>query len=267
MTRSGKDSDKAEPISASHPAAKVEELLESSFVEDLIVAAGHGLLNEDLALSLLKRRDLPARALEALSRNHSVMKHRKVLVQVVEHPRTPRHISLPLLRRLFAFELMRVGLEPGVAADLKMLADEALVDKLETLSLGESINLARRASATVAGALLLHKQGAVIEAALQNPRTTEASIAKSLGQPKVPAFLLSMLTKDPKWSTRRDLQIAILRRPEATDTVVAQAAAKLSRRTIFDVLGHLHLPQAREELLRTLLRQRGEMPEVEKERD
>ena len=265
MTRSGKDSGKTGPISLSRPAAKVEELLESQFIEDLIAAAGHGLLNEDLALSLLKRRDLSARVLEALARNHGVMKHRKVLVQVVEHPRTPRHISLSLLRRFFAFELMRVALEPGVAADLKMLADEALIDKLETLSLGECINLARRASAAVAGALLLHEQGAVIEAALQNPRITEASIAKSLGQSEVPALLLSMLAKHPKWSTRRDLQIAILRRPEATDAIAAEAAAKLSDRAILEVLKHVRLPQEREKFLRNLLQERPEITEAERE--
>jgi hypothetical protein len=253
MTHSGTNSKTTKPISVLRPAAKVEELVESSFVEDLIVAAGHGVLNEDLALAMLQRRDLPSRVLEALIRNHAVMKHRKVLLQVVQHPRTPRHISLPLLRRLFVFELMHVALEPAVAADLKLLAEDVLIDKLETLSFGECINLARRASPAVAGALLLHGQRQVIQAALQNPRMTEASIAKSLAKAEVSPLLLSMLVEHPKWSTRRELQLAIVRRSEATDAIVLKAASKLPKAAILEVIEHVRLPEPREQLLRTLL--------------
>lgn len=214
------------------------------------------MLNEDLALLLLQRRDLTAQVLEALVRNHAVMKHRKVLVQVVQHPRTPRHIALPMLRRLFVFELMRIALEPAVPTELKLLIEDLLIDKLETLSLGECINLARRASPGVAGALLLREQRAVIEAALQNPRMTEASIVKSLGKPEVPALLLSMLIEHPKWSLRRELQIAILHRTETTDAVVVQTAAKLPTSAILELLEQVRLPAGREELLRRLLEQR-----------
>lgn len=253
MTHSGTHLRNAKPISVARPAAKVEELVESAFVEDLVVAAGHGQLNEDLALSLLKRRDLSVAVLEALVRNHVVMKHRKVLTNVAQHPRTPRHISLPLLRRLFVFELMHVALEPAVAADLKLLAEDVLIDKLETLSLGECINLARRASAGVAGRLLLRAQPAVIEAALQNSRMTEASIVKSMGKNEVPAALLSMLAEHPKWSLRREIQIAIVRRAEATEDVVLKVVAKLPKPAIIDLVEQLNLPEGREELLRTAL--------------
>jgi hypothetical protein len=253
MSHSGAGSRSQKPISVSRPGASIEELLASPFPEDLVVGAGHGSLTEDLALSLLQRRDLSVQVLEALMRNHGVVKHRNVLVQLVQHPRTPRHISLPLLRRLFVFELMQVALEPAVAADLKLLAEGALIDKLETLSLGESINLARRCSSAVAGALLLRGQQPVIEAALQNPRTTEASILKSLSNPEVPELLLSMLMDHPKWSLRREVQIAILRRPEATGATVDQAAAKLPSKTIMELIEQARLPEGREALLRELL--------------
>jgi len=256
MTHSGTQLRNAKPISVTRPAAKVEELVESAFVEDLVVAAGHGMLNEDLALALLKRRDLSVSVLEALMRNHVVMKHRKVLVSVVQHPRTPRHIALPLLRRLFVFELMHVALEPAVAADLKLLAEEVLIDKLETLSLGECINLARRSSTGVAGRLLLKGQTAVIEAALQNSRMTEASIVKSLGKNDVPAALVSMLAEHPKWSLRREIQTAIIRRPEATEAIVLKIVAKLPKPAIVDLLEQQSLPEGREELLRTTLAER-----------
>lgn len=250
VTTFGTAPGKAQPISVSRPSASVEELIESAFVEDLVVAAGHGALSEDLALAMLRRRDLPAAAIEALTRNHLVMKHRKVLVQVAQHPRTPRHVSLPMLRRLFTFELMHLALTPSVAADVKLVADEVLMGKLETIALGERITLARQASAPVAGALLLQAERAVIEAGLQNPRITEASIVKSLAKPDVPELLLSMLTEHPKWSLRREILVAILRRPEASETTVLEIATRIPRPALYELLQQVRLPPGREELLR-----------------
>lgn len=252
MPQEGAAPGKSQPISVARPAARIEELIDSTFAEDLLVAAGHGSLNEDLALALLSRRDLPQNAIETLAKNPRAVKHRKVMLQIVQHPRTPRHVVLPMLRRLFVFELMQVALAPAVAADLKLVAEEMLIGKLETLSLGECINLARRASSRVAGALLLHSERAVVEAALQNPHTTEASVLRSLANPDVSLLLLSMLTHHPKWSLRREIQIAILRRRETTDDLVLEIAHKLPQSAMRDLIERVKLPQSREALLRKL---------------
>lgn len=243
---------KRQPISITRPAAKIEELVESEFVEDLIAAAGHGSLTEDLALALLRRRELPAVAIEALTRNRVATKDRKVLVQIVQHQRTPRHVSLPLLRRLFIFELMHVTLAPAVAADIKLVAEELIVGKIETISLGECISLARQASPTVAGALLLHSEKAVIDAALQNPRMTEACIVRALGKPEVPLRLLSMLMDHHEWSMRREIQIAVLHRPEAGEHLVRRVAARIPKSVLHHVLDQFRLPAGREALLRQI---------------
>lgn len=252
MSRVGTAPGKASPISASRPDAKPEELIESPFPEDLIAAGGHAALNEDLALTLLRRRDLPSPAIEALARNHPAMKHRKILLHIVQHHRTPRHVSLPILRRLFIFELMHLALTPAVAADIKLLAEEMLVNKLEAVSLGECISLARQSSTAVAGALLLHGERTVVEAALQNPHMTELGIVKSLGKPDVPPLLLAMLAEHAKWSLRREIQLAILRRPEASEAIVRKIASQLPKATLQQVLKQMRLPEVTKELLRNI---------------
>lgn len=243
-------------MSVAKYAVTVEELSASPFVEDLVAAAKHGSLTEDLALSILRRRDLQATVLEAIALNRSVIKQRKVLLGVVEHPHTPRHVSLPLLRRLFTFELMQLALAPSVLADVKLVAEEVLAGKLGTLSLGERITLARQASPAVAGTLLLHTEQSVIEAALQNPRMTEASIVKSLARPETPVALLTMLVKHSKWSLRREIQIGILRRPEASDALVLRVAANLPKPVIHQLLTQFKLPPSRKDLLQRVLLQR-----------
>src|SRR3954447_1826025 len=75
--------------------------------------AGHHGLSEELALTLLKRRDLPKEVLEALAKNGRVMKRREIKTEIVKHQRTPRHISLPLLKHLYSPDLMLVALTPG----------------------------------------------------------------------------------------------------------------------------------------------------------
>src|SRR6478672_4283421 len=94
------------------PETSLPEAVHSSSLEVLTAAASDPGLTEDLA-----------QVLDWLSRNGGVMKSRKVKLALVEHPRTPRHISIPMARYLFTFDLMQVALTPVVPADIKMAAE------------------------------------------------------------------------------------------------------------------------------------------------
>jgi len=244
---------KAQPLSATKPSASLPELIASTFSEDLIAAASHGALEEDHALALLRRTDLPPAALEPLARSPIAGRSRKTLIKIVEHLRTPRHVSLPLLRRLFAFELMEIAISRTVAADVKLVAEQLLIDKLETISLGERVNLARRASAGVAGALLGQHERMVVESALQNPRMTEASVVRAIATAEAPATLIAIVAEHAKWSLRREVQLAILRRPETPEEIVTRIALTLPRPVIYELLKGLRLPERKAELQRSLL--------------
>jgi len=119
--------------------------IHSHSADELKRAASDAALSEELALALLERRDLPPEVLEALSKNASALKLRRVMVALVSHPKTPRHASLPVIRHLYTFELMQLALSPAVLADIKKLAEETLVSRLEKITLGERTTLARRA--------------------------------------------------------------------------------------------------------------------------
>src|SRR5215472_4503760 len=111
---------KPQPISVERPDASIEELIASSFVEDLVFAAKHSALNEDFALAILRRRDSHSTVVEAIARNPSVINHRKVLIRVIEHQHTQRHASLPSLRLLFTFELTLSALAQACSAHIKL---------------------------------------------------------------------------------------------------------------------------------------------------
>ena len=115
-------------------------------------------LTADLALAIVKDRDLSSEVIEQITRNGAAMKSRKLRVALAAHPRTPRRIALRLIRELYTFDLMQFSLIPAVAADLKRVADELLMARLASITLGERLALARRSSAMVAAALLLDKE-------------------------------------------------------------------------------------------------------------
>jgi hypothetical protein len=182
--------------------------------------------------------------LALLGRNPSVIKSRKVLLGLAVHPRTPRHITIPLLRRLFTFDLMQVALMPTVAADVKRAAEEQLLHRLESLSLGERISLARRASGRVAAALLLDSDARVISTALDNSRLVEASVVTALMKQNVPESLFALTSDHPKWALRTDVQLALLR----SENLPLERALELAGNFSADFLRGI-VPESRREML------------------
>ncbi|MBS1849551.1 MAG: hypothetical protein JST79_01450 [Acidobacteria bacterium] len=215
-----------------------------------VVRDSDPILNEDAALALLQSGDLAADVLERLSKNSSVLKYRKVKLALVEHPRTPRHVSLPLLRGLFTFDLMQVALQPMVAADIKMAAEEALLNRMEAISSGEKLTLAHRASGRVAGELLLDPEPRVIQAALENPRLTEAPIIKAVTRPDSPSALVEAVCHHAKWSLRREIRLALLRNEKTPLARAVEFARTLPPPLVREVLQVSHLPENVKEYLR-----------------
>ncbi len=156
--------------------ANTSAVSSSNFNPEDLKAALDSALTEDAALALLKRSDLTPDGLERLSKNGNILKYRKVKLAFVQHPKTPRHVSLPLVRQLYTFDLMQVALTPVVPADIKLAADEALCNRLETISSGERLTLAHRGSGRIAEALLGDPEVRVVQAALETSRLTESSI-------------------------------------------------------------------------------------------
>lgn len=199
-------------------------------------------LSEDAALALLLRPDLPAHVLEQLGKNGTVLKHRKVKLALVEHPKTPRHISLPLIRQLYTFDLMQVALTPAVPADVKLAADEALCNRMETISSGEKLTLAHRGSGRVAGELLLDRDSRVMQAALQNSRLTESLIVRALMRPEAMAAFVEAVSHHAQWSLRREVRVALLRNDKTPMARAVEFARGMPAVQVKEILQGSRLP-------------------------
>jgi hypothetical protein len=222
----------------------LQDAVRSASPEVLAAAASDPALTEDLALVLLKRGDLPTHVVDRLSRNRGVMKSRKVRLALIEHPRTPRHISIPMVAHLFTFDLMQVALTPVVPADIKLAAEESLINRLERLSQGERLSLARRASGRVAAALLLDPESRVIHAALENSRLTESAVIKNLMRRDAPAAFVSAVCHHPKWSPRGEIRVALLRNEKTPLSRALEFSRSLPPALVREILHGSHLPAA-----------------------
>jgi hypothetical protein len=200
-------------------------------------------LTEDLALGIMKDRDLSSEVIEQISRNTAAMKSRKLRVALAAHPRAPRRIALRLIRELYTFDLMQFSLIPAVAADLKRVADEILVARLASITLGERTALARRSSAMVAAALLLDKESRVWQTALENPRVTEHAIVKALLRPAATPAFVKAICYHAKWSLRPEIRYALLRNEYTPLARAVEFARRLPPAHLRDILHTSHLPE------------------------
>jgi hypothetical protein len=219
----------SENASPALPAAGAEAQLDAS-------------LTEDAALSLLKRADLAPDVLERLSKIGDLLKLRKVKLALIEHPKTPRHVSLPLIRQLYTFDLMQVALTPVVPADVKHAAEETLCNRLDTIASGERMTLAHRGSGRIAEALLSDAESRVMQAALHNARLTESSIVRVLSRADATAAFVDVLAHHSAWSLRREIRVALLRNEKTPMARAVEFARSLPPGLLREILHTSRLP-------------------------
>jgi hypothetical protein len=181
------------------------------------------------------------------------MKSRKVRILLVAHPCAPRRVALRLIREFYTFDLMQFALRPGTPADLRRFADEVLISRVASITLGECISLARRSSEMAAGALLLHQETAVWQAALQNPRLTERAIIKALSRTAATSAFVDFLSRHSKWASRAEIRLALLRNSHTSMERAVEFAREVPATQLRDVLHSSRLPEEIKEYLRQTL--------------
>jgi hypothetical protein len=214
----------AEPISREQLAERAElaavasrHQLEPFFKETakevLLAFARNPHLQERDLLRLLERKDLPQEVLREIAAHKETARSYSAKLALVRHPKTPRLVSLPLMKFLFLFDLVRVSQTPAVPTDVKMAAEESILKKLDAIPRGEKITLARRSSGRVAAGLLITEDRELIRAALDNPFLAEAHLLRVLALQNLPPTVVESLAQHDKWSHQYHLRLALIRNP------------------------------------------------------
>ena len=222
----------------------MDQLVHSHSEDDLVAVAGNPHLTEDLIRSLLARRDLPGAVLVELSKNGQAMKMRSTVLGLVCHPRTPRYVSIPITRYLYIFELVQVTTQPAVPADIKMAVENAIITRLESISAGERMSLARRCSTRVAGALLVDPDMRIVEIALNNPYLTEITVVHALRDDDITESFIRAVARHPKWWLRNEVKVAMLLNEKTPESLALEIVHSLPANMAREALLNSELPAA-----------------------
>ena len=209
-------------------------------------------LSEDQVLILLSRRDLPQQVIRRLAGREDLLRGYRVKLAVVRHPHSPRSLSLPLLRHLYLADLMKVVATPGVPADLRRVAEDAVTGRAPTLSLGERIAMARQGAGRIAGTLLLDKEKQVFETALNNPRLTEELVLKALAQENISAEAVEKTATHPRWAVVYSVRLALLRHPLTSLGRVLSISEQVKKRDLQEIVHDPRMPANRRDYLAKL---------------
>lgn len=204
---------RAELALAASSRNQMESFFRETAKEVLVGFARNPHLQERDLLRLLERKDLAQEVVRELAQHREVRRNYSVQLALVRHPKTPRHVSLPLMKFLYIFDLLRVAQTPAVPADVKMAAEESILRKLEGMPRGEKISLARRGTGRLAASLLMSPDLELIRAALENPYLTEGHLLKVLAREDLPPVVVEQLAQHPRWSSRYHLRLALIRNP------------------------------------------------------
>ncbi len=198
---------------ATGPRHLIDQFFGDTAKEVLLALAHNPNLQERDLLRLLQRRDLPPEVVREVAAHPETARHYAVKLALARHPKTPRLVSLPILKFLYLFDLVRVSQTPGVPADVKLVAEENILKRIETLPRGEKISLARRGSGRVAASLLATYDRELILAALQNPFLSEAHLLRVVSQQELPPVVVELIATHDKWSRRYYLRLSLIRNP------------------------------------------------------
>jgi hypothetical protein len=207
-------------------------LLHHPSTDVLLALLDNPALDETQVCLLLERKNLPEEILEEVARRKPLLKSYRVKRSLAFHPRTPRLVSLRLLRDLYLMDLVQVAILPGISAELKRNAEDQLLARLPQLPLGQKITLARRGPARVAGALLAEGHAQVISIVLDNPYMTEAQILRALSREKLPISVIPAIVQHRKWSITYNVRLALVRNPA---TPLASILSYLPELTVSDL--------------------------------
>jgi hypothetical protein len=194
-------------------------------------------------LRLLERKDLTAEVIAEIAARRDGAASYAVRLALARHPRTPRLVSLPILKFLYLFDLVRVCQTPAVPAHVKVVAEETILKKLQTIPRGEKITLARRGPGRVATGLLVAGDRELIRACLDNPFLSEAQLLRVLALEDLSPLVVDAVAQDEKWSHRYNVRLALIRNPMTPLPCVLAFIPNIAVNDLRDISIDRHMPE------------------------
>ena len=206
-------------------------------------AARNPALAEETMLLLLDNRAAPPALMVGIARNWRWARTYAVKLAIVRHPKTPYAVSRGFLAHLYWRDLLETSGDLHLSPVIRRDAERVLRTRLQELSLGEKITLARRAGRSLVDALLEGGEGPVLQALLGNARMTEREVLRIASAPASPPEALAAVASHHAWGRRREVRLAILGNPRTPVAAALRLVEQIPAEDLGRVAGDVAVPR------------------------
>jgi hypothetical protein len=189
------------------------------------------LADGEMMMMLRNRRAAPELLL-SIWRDPRWARNIEVRKLLVMHPRLPLATARGILPHLSWKQLAEVAGSPRVSPVVARQAERLLRTKLEELSLGERVTLARTATRGVIGALVDSEEYRVLHALLENGKLREAEAVTIASNAEASRRLLSHMAAHHRWASVRAVRFALLANPATPVAAALRLLEKLAKRDL-----------------------------------
>lgn len=189
-------------------------------------------LLEDEALAVLDNPYVTPQVCQQIAQNQRLAGFYSVRLKLVANRHTPQAHAVKFVHYLFWSDLVRISVDMKVSAPVRRAIDTILVNKIDKLTLGERITIAKRCSHALIKELLFDPDPKVFEALLINQRVREDDLLLVAGSDRASAAQLQLLANDPKWSYRYPIRKALVMNPRTPRSAAASLLRSLTPRDL-----------------------------------
>jgi len=171
-----------------------------------------GLGDEEMRLMLRNHRTSPG-LLTRIGGDRRWTRNSEVRRLLVQHPQVPMALARSLLSHLFWKDLLEVCVNLRVHPVIRRQCERMLQVRVEELTLGEKIALARRVPRGVVSSLIHSDDSRLLRSLLGNLTLIEQDTVNIAGAAKTGSDVLAHLAGHPRWGVRRAVRQALIRNP------------------------------------------------------
>src|SRR5438105_2297257 len=205
---------------------RIESLPRGELLQFVQENAHHFL--EDEALAVLANPYITPAICQAIAQNQRLAAFYSVRLKLVMNKQTPLAHAVKFVHYLFWSDLVRISIDVKVPAPVRRAIDNILVNKIDKLTLGERITVAKRCSHALIKALLFDVDTKVFEALLVNQRVREDDLLLVASSDRASASQLQLLAGDRKWSYRYAIRKALVMNPRTPRSAAASLLSSLT---------------------------------------
>jgi len=237
----GMDKSKRIQVARTSPPHVIQDMLADKDVDVLMALLSNPRLKKKHLLMLIRRRNIPTKVLERVANSRKWTNQYQVKLELVRNPRSPIFVAFKYVKFLYRPDLVEVARNVNLPKRLREQAEYTLQVRLEALSEGEKVSLARMATAPLLALLIHDKSARVVDAVLKNPRLQERDVVVTVNSIRTDPLTLRLIADNPHWFNRYPIRMGLAYNALTPKLLHKEALEKLLYQDLYKLILTTHL--------------------------